>query len=359
MLVSIYKRKLLILKLQFIRLEHADRYLRNLRIYHGIALVMVAICMLSSPVYARPELGPPSIKLRTNVSNIVIAELDAIGTDSKLTFKIERNLHNEAQGSILIRSDALTSAQLSVGQSYIIAYVGWDVKRFPRVVKPRRDGAVIISLNGATPAIFQPNPDVIKLLQWDLDESLQSPDAMLELILRGMAETDPQLQNFFVTELVTRPKLYNKLAPKQKQTVISYLENSSYTPAGRNLMLGNPAFSDFLLSHDSKLEIARQILTYQPVQIDFGSQYGGLVRTAMKVMEGSRDVNDAYLSQRWLSSNQPVLVESAAAVIYAVNPETVINSLEQVKQYSLLEKNSRDTITRLLIRYRRSLAGKL
>ncbi len=345
----------MILKFQFAKLRCAAVYLRS---YAVVVSILLAIFIFTTSLYARPELGPPSIKLRTNVSNIVIAELDAISADSKLTFKIQSNLHNEAQGSVLVRSDALTSAQLSVGQSYIIAYVGWDVKRFPRTVKPRKDGAVIISLSGAAPAIFQPNEDVIKLLQWNIDESLQSPEAMLGVILRGMAEADPQLQNFFTTELVTRPKLYAKLTPDQKQKVVSYLGDSSYTPAGRSLMLGNPAFSEFLLTDDGKLKIARQILTYQPVQIDFGSQYGGLVRAAMKVMESSDNASDVHVAQRWLSSNQAILVESAAAVIYAVNPEAVINSLEQVTQYSLLEKNSRNTLLRLLVRYRRSLAGK-
>lgn len=350
----------MILKLQFINLRYANRYQRSLRIYRGAALIALAICMLSCSVYARPELGPPSIKLRTNLSNIVLAKLDSISPQHQLVFSISENLHNETEALMVsIRSDALTSAKLSVGQSYVIAYVGWDVQRFPRVVKPRRDGAVIINLNGATPAIFQPNRDVIQLLQWDLEESLQSPDVMLELILRGMAEPDPQLQNFFTTELVTRPKLYTKLTSEQKRAVVGYVENSGYTPAGRNLMLGDSAFSVFLLSHDTKLKIARQILTYQPVQVDFGSQYGGLIRTAMKVMEGSQDINDAHKAQRWLTSNQPVLIESAAAIIYTVNPETLISALEQVTQYSLLGKNSRDTIEQLLLRYRRSLVSEL
>ncbi len=308
---------------------------------------------------ARPELGPPSIKLRTNLSNVVIAELHSVSADHKLTFSIGENLHNEAEQSIIIRSDALTAARLGTGQTYVIAYVGWDVQRFPRVVKPRRDGAVIINLPGAMPAIFQLNPDLIELLKWDLKKSLQSPDAMLALILRGMAESDPQLQNFFSTELVTRPKLYRKLTAEQKQAVAGHIEDSGYSPLGRNLMLGDQAFSELLLSQNAKLKISREILIHHPIHVEFGSQYGGLIRTAMKVVESTGDVDDATKAQRWLSSNQPTLVESAAAVIYEVNPETLISALEQAAEYSLLEKHSRDALVNLLRRYRLSLAENL
>jgi len=127
-------------------------------------LFLTMTCFCIGAAQARPELGPPSIKLRTNLSNVAIASLDRVSSDHKLTFRIEQNLHNEAEDSIIIRSDALTAARLAIGQSYIVAFVQWDVKRFPRVVKPRRDGAVIINLPGAMPAIFHPNSDLLELL---------------------------------------------------------------------------------------------------------------------------------------------------------------------------------------------------
>ncbi len=332
--------------------RNGDRYLP----VRAAGMVLFLSLLFSAAVHSRPELGPPSIKLRTNLSNIVVAELTDISAEHRLSFSVVENLHNEAEQSVVIRSDSLTSARLVEGKTYIIAYVGWDVDRFPRVTKPRRNGAVIINLDGAAPAIFQPNDDLVSLLRWDLKESLESPDEMLSVILRGMAESDPHLQSFFTTELVTRPGLHSRLTPTQKRTVAGYLVNSGYSPQGRSLMLGHVPFRDWLLEPEQQLEVARRVLEHHPIEIGFGSPYGGLVRSAMFIMQKSENLNDAVTAQRWLTSNQPALVESAAAVIYAVNPDILITALEQAAGYSLLEKQSRQALENLLQRYRRSVA---
>lgn len=325
----------------------------------GWAFVILFVTVFSlDTVFARPELGPPSIKLRTNLSQIVVAELESISDDHKLTITVSENLHNESEDSIIIRSDALTADRLVVGESYVIALVTWDVKRFPRVVKPRRDGAVIINLAGAMPAIFQPDADLVELLKWDLEASLESPDAILPLILRGMAQEDPQLQNFFATELVTRPQLHAKLTRKQRKTVASYMGDPDYFPSARELMLSDASFSNLLLSRRAKLSIARNIMITHPTYMEFGSPHGGLIRTAMKIMESSPKASDAIIAERWLTSNQPTLVESAASVIYAVNPDSLLAALKRAIEYTLLEKSSRDTLKNLLNRYELSLAGK-
>jgi len=320
-------------------------------------LVLIMTCFAFDIAHARPELGPPSIKLRTNLSRIVVAELERIGDDHKLTISVSENLHNEGEDSIIIRGDAQTAGKLELGETYVIALVAWDVKRFPRVVKPRRDGAVIINLEGATPAIFQPNANLVELLTWDLDESLQSPDALLPIILRGMAEEDPQLQDFFATELVTRPRLYAKLSRKQRKTVASYIGNPDYPPSARELMLGDAAFSNLMLSRRAKLGIAREIMITHPAYVEFGSPYGGLIRNAMKIMEDSSKASDSIIAERWLTSNQPTLVESAASVIYAVNRESLIPALERASEHTLLERPIREALRNLLNRYRPSLAG--
>lgn len=351
------KSKPLILKLQFLKSRCANLCQHNLRIYSGgIILVTLAICIISTSTYARPELGPPSIKLRTNVSNIAVAELDAISSDFKLTFKVDQNLHNEAEEFVLVRSDALTSDRLAIGQSYVIAYVAWEVKRFPRAIKKRADGAVIISLQGASPAVFQPNPELIELLKWDVTDSLQNPVSMLPVILRGIASTDPQLQSFFVTELVTRPSLHSQMTSEQKRIVAGYLSSSSYAADARDLILSDQAFSKLILRQSGRLAIARQVVLHHPVYIESGSEYSGLIRTAMEVLEQSQDSSDALAAQRWLTSNQPALIESAAAIIYAVNPDTLLTALEHASQQSLLKKQSRETLAALVSRYRHSLA---
>ncbi len=319
-------------------------------------MLWLVLAVLSTSLSARPELGPPSIKLRTNLSNVVIASLTDIKHDHQLTFKLEQDLHNQAEPIISIRSDAVINRRLKVGEKYVLAYVGWDVTRFPRTIKPRRDGAVIISLNGAAPAIFTPQPELIKLLQRDIEQSLRSPPDLLPLILRGMAEEDRHLQDFFATELVTRPSLYTQLNSAQKQTVAGYLMDHDYAAASRNLMLSNAVFSRHILNDDQHREnIARQILEHYPVVVDPALPAGGLIRTAMKILEDTDD--PAYVSeaQRWLASNQPALIESAAAMIYAARPDVLISALQQTLQQTALPEQSRDTLEQLTRRYRRAL----
>ena len=319
-----------------------------------LCLVLFLVFGLVGVTLAKPKLGPPSIKLRTNLSNVVIAELDSVSRDHMLTFTIRENLHNEQDESIVIRSDELTSSRLQTGQTYVMAFVKWSVQSHPRVVKPRRDGAVIIYLPGAEPAIFQPNDEMIELFLIDLEESLQSPDEMLPVILRGMSEADPQLQNFFATELVTRPRLYMQLSRKEKRTVTGYIADPAYSPSARDLMLRTPAFTETLMRQNAKLDIAREILSSYPVNVEFGSAMGSLIRTAMKIVEDNAKSSDAQESRRWLHSNQPALIESAAAIIHAAEPDELVGALEEANENTLLGKQSRETLANLLQRYNRA-----
>lgn len=321
-------------------------------------LLAASLMMVSNaPVLARPELGPPSIKLRANLANIAVAELSDISPDYQLTFQMQRNLHNEAEPVIVIRSDKLTSNMLEVGKSYVIGYTTWRVKRFPRVASSRADGGVIAHLPGASPAIFELSPLLIKMFEWDVDESLQSPAAMLPIILQGMASDNPQLQDFFSTELVTRPSLYQQLSSKQKQQIEAHLADSDYAPESRSLMLSDSFFCGQVIGQAKRTHIAQEIVTSQPVNIDAGSADGSLVSTAMHILQQSQQPAHAQMAQRWLSSNQPALVESAAAVIYELKPETLINALKQAMSQQSLQPHTKDTLTMLSKRYQRALNG--
>lgn len=325
-------------------------------------LCLILTGLFAGFAQAKPELGPPSIKLRAQLSNVTLAELESIGADHSLQFNTEKNIHNTAEESVMVRSDALTTSSLVEGNTYVIAFGSMISERnpitqtSPRTTRPRKDGAVILSMRGATPAIFPPNENLIELLSWDLESSEQSPDAMLPIILNGMAEADQQLQNFFATELVTRPELHSELSRKDKRTIADYMGDIAYSPQARDLMLGDSEFSSSVLREKARLEIARDIVGSHPEQIDFGSHHGGLIRTSMRIIESNPNESDVLEMQRWLRSNQPALIESAAEIIFEHDPGSLTRELEKASGYTLLEQQSRDTLKNLIQRYSRLVA---
>ena len=320
-------------------------------------LAVLLICSLTAN--ARPELGPPSIKLRSNMANIVLAEFMHHAEDGDLILKKVEDIHNQADDRIRVRALPNAETSLAKGNRYVVAYVNWQVQRFPRTVKPRRDGAVIIHLPGASPALFPADDKLITLLQWEMEASLQSPPAMLPIILSGMNSKDAALRDFFTTELVTRATLHELLTAAQTAEILKHLADPDYPPTSRQLMLGNVEFANNVLTASQRLKVASEIVRDEPVHLASGSNRTGMVNAALDVLQQVEGDNHAELARRWLLADQSGLIESAAEVIYRQQATDLLSWLQQASAQTSGDSTTRElTLQNLIKRYSRMLAAQ-
>ncbi|GAB4198473.1 MAG: hypothetical protein Tsb002_33410 [Wenzhouxiangellaceae bacterium] len=285
-------------------------------------LLMVLLLMTATASHvaqARPELGPPSIKLRSNIANVVVATLAGETDEGRMAFDKVSDLHNEAPQRIVIDGAEHWRDQLMVGKTYVLGFISWQRQRHPKVLKPRPGGPVLMNLPGASPAIYQDHPGVRRLLSWPLDEAQYSPEAMLPVIMSGLDSGDWQLQEFFLTELVTREPLHAHLTPEQRQRVAAMAADASVSPEARQLLLDLGDFLGEALTAQQRLGIARELIASQPLIQDPASDYPSLVRTALFTLEQQGDPTDVPVLSRWLRCEHTGLVEAALDAMQALD----------------------------------------
>ncbi len=302
---------------------------------------------LTATVYSRPELGPPSIKLKTEISNIAVAELTAKSADT-LSFKLSENIHNQATEQITIRSDKSTSQVLLVGESYIIGYIAWQVNRPSKEVVPRAGGAVLMSLPGAEPAVFSDVAAVKKMLQWDVSESLSSPAAMLPLIKAGLASDDFQTRNFYITELITRKSFMRSSEVKSLMKQLMLDQDMGWRI--KHFILANEGLAEGQLKSPWFKQWATATLAYSTTQFDLFGSEAALIKQLLYLSPHYLDEGQQAVVSRWLSSNQVGVVESTLDVLKDLDLDAAINQVQAKLQQTLLDEAMRFTLNNYLKR---------
>lgn len=311
---------------------------------------------VSVTVMSRPKLGPPSIQLKTEISNIALVELTAKSADS-LTFKLLENIHNQATEQIQVRSKASTSQLLVVGRSYIIGYIAWQVNRPSKEVVPKVGGAVLMSLPGAEPAIFADTAAVKQMLQWDVTESLTSPVAMLPLIKAGLASDDYQTRNFYITELITRKAFMG--SAEIKSLIKELVLDTHVDWRIKHFILANQGLDETQLKSTWFKQWATAMLTHSSTQFDpFGSDAALIKQLLLLVPQHINDSQQTVVS-RWLQSNQVGVVESALGVLKQLDLDAAISQVESRLQHSLLDEAMRFTLQNYLKRLNNQKQQKL
>ena len=295
---------------------------------------------------ARPTVGPPSIQLRSNLANIVSAELLQADDKYVLSFKKITDIHNTTESDVItINSDAKTAGGLSVGQRYIVAYIAWESLRQPKVVRSRPGGPVLMSMTGAEPAIFLYDKDVENLLRWDLDESLNSPKDMLPVIMRGIQHADDQVQNFFTAEVVLRTNMYKHFHRTDKAVLWQHFLNPLTTDRTKQLMLSNHDFLKAIEADSIQLcgEL-ENILTFTSVDLNPLSRSVGLIRAALTHVSKCQQLSDLAVVSRWVLSDVPSVIEAALASLYQLKKGSDLDAVEMALQQTMLKAQSREVL---------------
>jgi len=298
----------------------------------------------SNVIFARPTLGPPSINLRSSLANIVVVRLSEISTENKLIFKKVRDLHNKSEDIIIINSNPKIASSLELEKQYIIAYLAWKKTRRPIKVFPRPGGSVLINIAGAQPAIYSYSQSIEKLLTWKMKESLESPKQMLITIMSEIDNNDSQIQDFFVTELITRKNIHQWLKESDYQRIIKVLESPSTKPIIKEFILANINFMSNHISDDKLYSILINILNTTDTQFDIFSYRATLIRTSLVKIRDFKERIDSKSLIKWLYSNNNGVIESSLDSMRIINPKGYLNDIDVVLKQTSLSKKARTTI---------------
>jgi hypothetical protein len=298
-------------------------------------------------VESRPELGPPSIQLKTEISNIAVVKLEK-KSPNKLTFALVKNIHNQATEHIHIRTTEQVSSALSVGESYVIGYIAWQVNKPNKEVLPREGGAVLMSLPGAEPAIFKDVAEINDILAVDVEDSLSSPQTMLPLIKAGLASDDFQIRNFFVTELITRKSFMQD--PAIQVAIEELILNGNVAWRIKHFILANEGLNTSQLNSKWFKQWAIDTLKYSSTQFDLNRSEPALIVQLIKKSEHFLANEQSAVLKRWINSNHMGVIESTLDALKMIDLDAAISIVNNRLQQTMIDDSMRITLKNYLKR---------
>ncbi len=315
---------------------------------HLVKLILLLSFMtMVFDVEARPTLGPPSIKLKTEISNIAQVKLEA-KSENKLHFLLQQNIHNEATEKIVVRTTQQVSKSLQVGQSYIIGYIAWQVNKPRKEVVARDGGAVLMSLPGAEPAIFNDVAEIRDLFSIEVAEALSSPESLLPVIKTGISSDDFQIQNFFVTELVTRKSFLN--IPSVMIDIQKLIVDADVDWRIKYFILANEGLKESQLRSSWFEDWATATLLNSSTQFDLSGSEASLIVQLLKKSEYYLHADQTAILERWINSNNTGVVESMLDVLKMMELDDAIKIVNARLQQTLVDESMRVTLNNYLTR---------
>lgn len=313
-----------------------------------IKLLYILSLFITCNSYAKPQLGPPSVQLRSSLANIVRAKLVSISSDYTLNFRKIEDLHNTAEGDLSMASNQFVAEKLLIDTNYIISFSAHTIHELTSKISIKNGPSIIANIAGAEPAIFYDNKSIRSILTYSIQESIKSPLSMLEIIFTGIQNKDQQVRDFFIVELLTRPKLVAQLDGAQLKIITAFLVDNDTSIKSKEFILqyGNKILN--VVNKDELHSMLLNYLKYMPVQLDLGSGQASFIRTCLKQIAPSTKDQDITVIARWLKSNSLAVVQTAKVLLHDINHKTEMSKLNEAYKETLLSNNTRQLLKKLL-----------
>jgi hypothetical protein len=162
--------------------------------------------LYSHCVFAKDYTKPPSIALRNEISYVSEVLLTAKNYKNRdrwqLKFNLIKNLHNTSEKNITILVNQSLAKSLELNVHYIIAYQTHVKSKVNGITQYQayKNGATLIKVEGANPALFRYNKNLVNQLLSKPKQAKNKPQAFIQNIINGMFESDPKIQEFFLRE---------------------------------------------------------------------------------------------------------------------------------------------------------------
>lgn len=325
----------------------------------GRALLLLALCLPGLGVAAKP-LKSPAAELRSR--HTVIASGVIAGTDGVLRLEAVQPVDGApAPGpELALRIPDWLGPQLPAGERVLVAYAPF--RRDPSLVDRRildPQGPRLLLVAGLQPALFRDTPDHRARLLGD-DGAARHPTR--DEALRGLADPDPQWQNYYAHELVLAPRLRASLDAAALPAIARQLADPAAHPAARALWL-QVAHTLPARDRDWWHAAALEVLARAPTVglEDPADGHAALVRAAFDALERAQVAIPSLLLARWVAGGHAALAESALLAARRADPSSEDALLDAALARALLPSSTRQFLLdhrRRLVLMREALAQR-
>ena len=312
---------------------------------------LVALAMSQSTAAAK-RLGPPIEDLQCTPDRIRIVVVEARDKPApgKIRFAVSDRLSGEAPDEVLLRTDDLSFADVTVGESYVVA---WSYLRRNRQViggwEEDPDGPYIVSVLGlGSTALFEGTPEMRYLFATGNLTDTAAADQQINALLAQMQRADARSRGLVIAELWLRKDLTEQMNPRQIAIIKDVLQTEDLEPQHRDYLLQ----SAYRLPAEQTApwlgEELRKIIIQNGTQYDLRSFVPALVITAAEGLRHAGSPSDIALLSILLYSNNPGVSKAALATMDYFDPKAAKAKAEQAMARGWIHSETRHALDRYL-----------
>lgn len=312
---------------------------------------LLALAVTQSTPAAK-RLGPPIEDLQSTPDRIRIVSAQATSKpeQGKVKFAIAERLSGEAPDELLLRMDEETFDDVTVGESYVVA---WTNMRRQRRMKPGweedPEGPSVVPVMGlGSTAVFELTPETALLFAPGAITDSQRAGELVDALLAQAKRPDVRTGALVIMELYLREDLIDEMTPAQVETLRDLLQTADLSPQNRDLLFR----AALQLAPDKSspwlAEELRRTIIRHGTQYDLGSYVPGLVKTAAAGLRQVGEPADIELLDILLYANNPGVAKAALAAIDHFDSGAAAARAEQALKRGWINDETRAAMTRYL-----------
>lgn len=293
---------------------------------------LLLIAMMQPAFAARP-LGPPVEQLLSapDLTRVAVAVAIEKEQPPRISFEIIERFSGESPDQLVLRMDEDTFADVSVGQSYVIA---WTDQRKIRLLREGYekdpDGPSIVKVRGLeSKALFENSAEIRFLFAPREVSGVDDAGGEINALLGQMQRDDYRSRDLVVGQLVLKPELSKQMDRSQAEKLRQVLQLPGLSAQHRDYLLQAALRLPEELRSTWLAEEFRRVIILHGTQYDLNSFVPGLVKTSAKGLGQVGSQNDIELLSILLYANNPGVSKAALASMDHFDPPAATAKVQQ------------------------------
>ena len=320
----------------------------------------IIVCLLSGilsiatlePALAAKRLGPPIEDLQSTPDRIriVVAEVKGKPGKGNIQFAISERLSGEAPDEVTLRTDGQSYMDVTVGESYVIA---WTYMRRNRGViggwEEDPEGPSTVSVLGlGSTALFEGTPEMRYLFAPGAMTDPDGAERQIAALLTQMRREDYRSRGLVIAELYLRKDLTEKVSADQAKVLQEVLQSKGLDDQHRALLYETAVRIDPALTSPWLAETMRETIRQHGAEYDLSSFVPSLIIASAEGLQQQGNAGDIELLSTLLYANNPGVSKAALAAIDHFDREQAVALSQQALEKGGIHSETRHAITRYL-----------
>ena len=307
---------------------------------------------------AASRFEPPTLMMMQRDNQVAVAMAEPSPEDGKVLLRRVEVLHGDMPETVLVRIDPLTAEGLARSQRYIVAYTA--VRRNPLDRETREldpAGPRVIELPAVGTAVIEDSPEMRLLFDAAKTKPADLGRGYLEPLLALLKHRDARTRSFVIAELYLRPELFDHLKHDDMPVIGDAIASPTNDPESRAFLLEASLSFPPSLRGPWLGDAARKIVAAASTELDLGSTYPLLVKTALQVLGSMGTLADTSEISRQFASNSPGVAKAALATLELIDPDAAAGRARELLEQGGLQQSTRQAMQRYLLRYDKGESG--